>query len=110
MPIDLRFIDPNNLWDTTVVSDRTAGEILIHTPIQASGDVDAVRQQQYQGRCALNGPQGQLTLTFDLKATTLQEACAAYPAALKAALDDMEAQAMRQRIAGAARVPPRKPQ
>lgn len=104
--MDLHIIDPTQLWDQSIITDLTSGEILILTPILASGEVDPTRTQRFLGRTGVVGPRGQLNLQFDLPGTNLAEALAGYAKALRETLEKLEGEAMRQRILQGVQRPP----
>lgn len=78
-------MDPNTLWREEVFTDRRVGTIRRLTPIKADGNADLGRKPLFVGEAALMTPAGQLPLTFEIPASDLNEAVAAYGAELEKA-------------------------
>jgi hypothetical protein len=91
-------IDPANLYQEEVFTDRTAGTIRRLVPVLASGERDAARAVLFSGQTQLLTPGGVLPLGFEIEAATLEQAMAKFPAAVQEALSQAieEAREMRR--------------
>ncbi|MCB1624529.1 MAG: hypothetical protein KDI32_08075 [Pseudomonadales bacterium] len=100
-------VDVKSLYREEVFTDRQAGTIRCLTPVDATGAVDSSRAVEYSGQTQLLTPGGVLPLSFELTATTLTEACAQFPAAVKGAIEQAidEAREMRREAASRIVVP-----
>jgi len=97
-------LDPNSLYREEVFTDRKAGTVRRLIPIDASGATDASRPVLYSGQTQLLTPGGVLPLAFEIEATTLEEAIAAFPAAVQAALEQAIEEAREYRREAASRI------
>ena len=81
-------MDADNLYREETVSDLKVGTIRVLTPITAEGERDEARDVQYIGQASLYTPAGALPLNFELEASTLAEAVAAFEAGAKKSMDE----------------------
>jgi hypothetical protein len=80
-------VDSNNLYREEVFTDRKAGTLRKLVPVTADGAPDAVRTVVWSGQTQLLTPGGVLPLSFDIEATTLEQAIERFPAAVHMALE-----------------------
>ena len=80
-------VDSNNLYREEVFTDRKAGTLRKLVPVTADGAPDAVRAVVWSGQTQLLTPGGVLPLSFDIDATTLEQALERFPAAVHTALE-----------------------
>ncbi len=81
-------MDAANLYRETSYTDQQVGSIRVLTPVTADGADDASRPTQYIGQASIYTPAGTLPIQFELTATTLAEAVAAFGPAAQQAMDD----------------------
>ena len=67
-------MDTQGLYREDVFTDRQVGTIRRLTPVTATGEDDASRPVQYIGSAQIMTPAGALPLTFELEASSLEEA------------------------------------
>lgn len=94
----------DNLYQIHTISDPQTGTILWHVPIVVSEGPgvparDPLRMDVFLGTCVLQTPRGPMNISFPLEATTLREAIDAFPAGVVAAVEQMQQNALRNRIA-----------
>ncbi|WMS88398.1 hypothetical protein [Pleionea litopenaei] len=80
-------LDQDNLFREEVFTDQKIGTIRIMTPITIDGDRDESRELQYIGQTQVMTPAGALPLTFELEASNLKEAIAAFSEGAKQAME-----------------------
>jgi hypothetical protein len=80
-------VDRNGLYREEVYTDRKAGTLRRLVPVTAEGAPDAARAVLWSGQTQLLTPGGVLPLSFDMEATSLEQALDAFPAAVQAALE-----------------------
>ena len=80
-------VDKNNLYREESVTDLKVASIRCMTPVKADGSEDPGRSRIYYGSTQLMTPEGPLPIQSQLSATTLEEAMAEFPQAMKKALD-----------------------
>ena len=97
-------IDVASLYREDVFTDRRAGSIRRLTPVKADGTDDASRTVLYSGQTQLLTPGGVLPLGFEIEASSLQDAIAKFPAAVKVALDQAIEEAREYRREAASRI------
>ncbi len=85
-------VDADGLYREENFTDRRVGSIQRLTPVTRDGQPDDSRPVLYLGNTQVMTPVGGLPLNFELDASSLEEAVAAFPAAAQAALE----QAMEQ--------------
>jgi len=71
-------MDAADLWSEEVFTDRKVGTIRRLTPVKPDGSADESRQVHFVGEASLLTPAGSLPLNFEIPATTLEQAVAAY--------------------------------
>lgn len=90
--------DTSNLFREESITDMKVASIRRLIPVKADGTDDPSRPAMFIAHTQLMSPEGPLPLQATLKATTLDEAFAEFPAAMEAELNEMvvKLQAMRQ--------------
>lgn len=81
-------MDAANLYRETSYTDQQVGSIRVLTPVTVEGKDDAARPTLYIGQASIYTPAGTLPIQFELPATTLAEAVAAFGPAAQQAMDD----------------------
>ncbi|MDR2174167.1 MAG: hypothetical protein LBE32_08260 [Burkholderiales bacterium] len=101
-------MDTNALYREEMVTDRRIGVLRILHPIKADGSADTARAMVFSGEAQLMTSIGALPISFDIPATTFEEAAAAYNTASKAALERtmQELQELRRQAASSLVIPP----
>jgi hypothetical protein len=89
--------DVANLYHEELFTDRTAGTIRRLTPILPNGQPDATRTVLFSGQTQLLTPGGVLPLGFEMEVSTLAEAIAQFPQAVRLALEHAIAEAQEMR-------------
>jgi hypothetical protein len=94
---EIRF-DAASLYREEVFTDRTSGTIRRLVPVTTSGDADPSRPTLYSGQTQLLTPGGVLPLGFEMEASSLKDAIAKFPDAVREALEQAieEAREMRR--------------
>lgn len=100
-------LDSAGLYREDIFTDRKAGTIRRLVPVTVDGSTDSHRAVLYSGQTQLLTPSGVLPLGFEIEATSLQDAIAKFPAAVKDALEQAieEAREMRRETASRIVVP-----
>ncbi len=80
-------LDREGLYLEETFSDRRAGSVIRLSPVKPNGSPDRGRDVLYLGQTQIMTPVGTLPLSFQLNATTLDEAIAQFPQAAKAAME-----------------------
>ena len=88
-------VDKDNLYREENIIDMKAASIRCLTPINADGTIDESREKVFLGHTQLMSPQGPVPLHASLNASTLDEAMANFPAAMKQAMAEMIEQVQR---------------
>ncbi len=76
-------MDAANVYREDVYPDRKVGPIGCLTPVKSDGSPDSSRESLYVGEAQILTPMGAVPVTFDIDATTLDEAMKGYAAAAK---------------------------
>jgi len=97
-------LDGTSLYREEVFTDRKAGTLRRLVPIKVDGGDDATREVLYSGQTQLLTPGGVLPLMFEIDATTLPEALAKFPDAVKVALEQAIDEAREYRREAASRI------
>ena len=97
-------LDSTQLYREDVFTDRKAGTLRRLTPVKADGSDDASRPVLFSGQTQLLTPMGVLPLAFELDATTIEDACAKFPAAVKVAIEQAIEEAREMRREQASRI------
>ncbi len=100
-------MDADALYLEEVFTDQRVGTIRRMTPVTAHGEPDNNRDVQFVGQAQMMTPAGALPLTFEIEASNLADAIAAYGDAASKALEDtmQELQEMRRQQASQIMVP-----
>jgi hypothetical protein len=97
-------LDSKDLYREEVYTDRRAGTVRRLVPVTLSGQDDATRATSYSGQTQLLTPGGVLPLSFEIEATTLEEAVARFPEAVKVALEQAIEEAREYRRESSSRI------
>lgn len=97
-------LDSTQLYREDTFTDRKAGTLRRLTPIKADGSDDASRPVLFSGQTQLLTPMGVLPLAFELDATTIEDACAKFPDAVKVAIEQAIEEAREMRREQASRI------
>jgi hypothetical protein len=100
---DIQF-DSANLYEEAVFTDRMAGTIRRLSPILPGGGPDPSRAVLFSGQTQLLTPGGVLPLSFEIAATTLEEAIGRFPAAVREALEQAIEEAKEMRREASSRI------
>jgi hypothetical protein len=100
-------MDPAGLYREEVFTDRKVGAIRRLTPVKADGSPDPGRKTLYVGEAQLLTSAGTLPLSFEIEASTLNEAVGKYAAAVRQAFESAmeELQELRRRAASSLVIP-----
>jgi len=100
-------MDDTQLYREDVFTDRRIGTIRRLTPVQRDGAPDPSRPVLFAGQTQLITSGGMLPLTFDIEASTLEEAVQQFAAAAKVAVDETmhELQELRRQAASQLVIP-----
>ncbi len=79
-------METDELYREETYTDRRVGTLQILTPIKADGSPDSRRQPVYVGQTQILTPAGALPLSFELEASSLEEAVERFGDGAKAAL------------------------
>ncbi len=82
-------VDTGNLYREESITDLKAASIRRLIPILPDGSDDDSRSQIFIGHTQLMSPEGPLPIQARLQAESLQEAYAAFPDAMRQALDEV---------------------
>jgi hypothetical protein len=80
-------MDTANLFREEVFTDNTVGTLRRMVPVTADGEIDTSRATQYVGSTQVMTNAGPLPLSFEIEASTLTEAAAAFGDAAKDAFE-----------------------
>ena len=80
-------MDTANLYREEVFTDNTVGTLRRMVPVTADGEIDTSRATQYVGSTQVMTNAGPLPLSFEIEASTLTEAAAAFGDAAKDAFE-----------------------
>ena len=100
-------MDPNSLYREELFTDRKVGAIRRLTPVKSDGSPDASRPVLYLGQAQLLTAMGALPLSFEIPATTLDDAIAKFDGLTKQAIERAmrEIQEMRRQAASSIVIP-----
>ncbi len=100
-------VDKNNLYREEIITDLKIASIRMLTPIKLDGSPDESREPIFTGQTTLMSAAGPLPVQCPLEATTLEEATAQFPEAVKQAVERLveEAREMQRREASRIVVP-----
>jgi hypothetical protein len=97
-------LDANGLYREEILTDRKAGTLRRLIPVKLDGSADTTRAVLFSGQTQLLTPAGVLPLSFDIEASTLEEALKRFPEAMKHALDEAIEEAREFRREAASRI------
>ncbi|MGH8700712.1 MAG: hypothetical protein ACREVR_05985 [Burkholderiales bacterium] len=105
-PTDIK-LDPASLYLEEVFTDRRIGTIRRLTPVKGDGSRDPKREITYLGETQVMSTVGALPISFEIDATTLEEAAQKFGPAAKEAIERTmrELQELRRRAASSIVVP-----
>ena len=100
-------MDPASLYREELFTDRKVGMIRVLTPVKTDGSPDASRPAVYIGEAQIYTNMGALPLSFELEASSLQEAIGQYANAAKQAVEQAvkEIQELRRQAASSIVIP-----
>lgn len=100
-------MDPKALYQEDVFTDRVVGTLRRLTPVKTDGTTDASRPVIYTGQAQLLTAVGAIPISFDIEATSLEEAVRRFGDAAKVAIDHTlaELQELRREAASSIIVP-----
>src|ERR1044071_5692386 len=96
--------DAKDLYREEIFTDRKAGPLRRLTPVKSDGSDDPSRAVSYSGQTQLLTPAGVLPLSFELEATSLEDACSKFPEAVKLAIEQAIEEAREMRREAASRI------
>ncbi|MCF7818050.1 MAG: hypothetical protein K9M54_09225 [Kiritimatiellales bacterium] len=88
-------IDGANLWKEEHFTDLKVGNIRKLTPIKLDGTEDESRTAVYSATTNIMTPGGALPISGEIEATTLSEAVKNFPAAINAAIKQLQEEMIR---------------
>ena len=97
-------LDATQLYREEIFTDRKAGTLRRLVPVLPDGNEDPARPVLYSGQTQLLTPAGVLPLAFELEATSLEDACAKFPEAVKIAIEQAIEEAREMRREQASRI------
>lgn len=80
-------MDPDSLYREEIFTDRRVGTIRRLTPVRADGSPDETRTVAYSGQAQLLTPMGALPLSFEIPASSLEEAVQGFSGATEEAVE-----------------------
>src|SRR5262252_7077519 len=80
-------MDGNALYHEEIITDRKVGMIRRMTPIKNDGSRDLARAVLYIGQAEIMTNMGPMPISFDIEATTLDQAIAGFGTAATAAIE-----------------------
>lgn len=80
-------MDAASLYREEIYTDRKIGTLRVLQPVKSDGSPDTVRRTVFQGEAQLMTNMGPLPISFEVEATNLAEAVAAYGEAAKAGVE-----------------------
>ena len=83
-------VNPEELYQEEVFTDRKSGSIRRLTPVQSNGDIDTGRPVLFIGQAQLLTPMGTIPLAFEIEADSLDEAARGFSAAASGAIEDTQ--------------------
>ena len=97
-------LDATQLYREEIYTDRKAGTLRRLVPVKSDGSDDSSRPVLYSGQTQLLTPAGVLPLAFELEASSLEDACNQFPAAVKVAIEQAIEEAREMRREAASRI------
>ena len=87
-------VEADNLWREETFTDRRVGTLQRLSPVSPDGDRDSNREDLYVGQTQILTPAGPLPLSFEIEASSLDDAVAKFgdnaQAALAEAMERLE--------------------
>jgi len=104
--LDLK-MDAAGVYREEIYTDRKVGTIRCLTPVKSDGSADPARKPVYVGEAQILTPMGAIPVTFDISATSLDDAIAKYGAAAKDGVERTvkELQELRRQAASSIVIP-----
>lgn len=98
IPLDEIRIDRSSLYREDTFTDLKVGSLRRLTPVTAEGERDLSRPVVFVGQTQLMSQYGPVPVQAEIEAATLEEAIAAFPGAIRVAVDQLmdEAREMRR--------------
>jgi len=81
-------MDTDSLYREETITDRRVGSLQRLTPIKPDGSRDDAREDVYVGQTQIFTPAGTLPLSFEVEASSLEDAVAKFGDSAKTALAD----------------------
>lgn len=97
-------VDMNNLYRDELITDRQVAQLRRMIPITPEGTDDQSRAVLYTGSTQIMLPAGPLPISAEIEAETLKEALEKFPAAIKAAVEEMIARVQEMQREEASRI------
>ncbi|GAB6097799.1 hypothetical protein JCM14469_40530 [Desulfatiferula olefinivorans] len=82
-------VDQAHLYREESITDLKVASIRVLVPVRTDGSDDPSRPSLYLGHTQLMSPQGPIPIQAELEVKTLEEAIAAFPAAMEKAVDEV---------------------
>ncbi len=100
-------MNPAELYREDIFTDRKVGTIRRLTPVTPDGAADAQRKTVYVGQAQLLTPVGAVPISFEIEASSLQQAVQNFSAAAKVAVERTlrELQELRREAASSIVIP-----
>jgi hypothetical protein len=89
IPLDEIRIDPSNLYREETFTDLKVGSLRQLTPVTPEGDRDLSRPMVYVAQTQLMSQYGPVPVQAEIDAANLGEAMAAFPDAIRTAVDQL---------------------
>ena len=89
IPVDQITLDGTKLYREEVYTDLRIGTLRRYIPVTADGSPDASRTPVFSAEAQLMSQAGPVPVHANVEANTLEEALAAYPGAIKVAVERM---------------------
>ncbi len=104
--IDIK-VDPADLYQEEVFTDRKSGTIRRLTPVKSDGQIDNSRSVIYVGQAQLLTPMGAVPLSFEIEADSLEQAAVKFADAAGEAVEETkkELEELRREAASSIVVP-----
>jgi hypothetical protein len=101
-------MDATSLYREEIYTDRRIGTLRVLLPVKANGTNDTTRPTVYQGEAQLMTNVGPLPISFDIDATSLEDAVSKYGEATKEGVERAmrELQEMRRQASSSIVLPP----
>jgi len=104
MKLDKIDVDKNNLYREDVFTDLKVATIRRLTPVTMDGSTDSTRDTLFSAETQILTPQGPLPIHVPIEAKTLDEAIAAFPAAVQQGVERLVEEARELRRQSSSRI------